>query len=156
MRRMICCLIVSIVSAIFTVGLPLQSHAGFVIDDPGLPPPGEYRKDFVIVPAVQTPSGELILLDIKHDNFENVDRFPVGVGDADELEVFDSRLMFTVDDGIGGMDMFVLFGEVQVIVSGKTGNTTGTFDTEIVSMDLSGPGILSLLGPVVLNTDVRP
>ena len=34
--------------------------------------------------------------------------------------------------------LFWLQGPVQVITLGKTGNTTGTFQTEMISMSLSG------------------
>ena len=55
----------------------------------------------------------------------------------DEREDFDSTFTAMVDIGVGPMSVSV-DGPVTVIVLNKVGNTTGTFDAEIVSMSLSG------------------
>jgi hypothetical protein len=73
---------------------------------------------------------------------------------ADEVEQFESTLDGLVDVlqfGVsltGGPQPVSGAGPVQTIVFGKIGNTTGTFDTEIISMDLSG---ISALGPFMIR-----
>jgi hypothetical protein len=69
-----------------------------------------------------------------HKCFQNVFRQAVG---SDEIETFDSVLEAKVDIGLGPVPV-TLTGPVDVIVFGKIAHTTGTFDTEIVSMSLSG------------------
>jgi hypothetical protein len=56
---------------------------------------------------------------------------------GDETEDFDSTLTGIFDDG-SGPQLVELTGPVQTVVRGKGGATTGSWDTEIVSMSLSG------------------
>jgi len=71
-----------------------------------------------------------------HRCFENV-QTTTDPGTGDETESFDSTVEGTFDDGSGPMPV-VLTGPVQTVVKGKGGATTGSWDTEIVSMSLSG------------------
>ena len=70
-----------------------------------------------------------------HKCFKNVTRSDDGTGN--EIETFDSTVEGQVDVGGGPMPV-TLTGPVTIVTFGKTGNTTGTFQTEILSMDLSG------------------
>jgi hypothetical protein len=71
-----------------------------------------------------------------HKCFENV-MSSTDPGTGDESETFDSTVEGTFDDGSGPQPV-VLTGPVKTVVRGKGGATTGSWDTEIVSMSLSG------------------
>jgi hypothetical protein len=55
-----------------------------------------------------------------------------------ELENFNSSLFGFVTIGGGPLMSFELDGPVQVEAFGKTGNLTGTFNTQILSMNMTG------------------
>ena len=120
-----------------TVGM-----AQLVTPDPNLPPGpnGQYVSpdDYHMYSAMG-----IVLDDPSHDRFTNVVRTPLG---PDELESFDSYFS-AVEIGLG-LGPIILTGPVQVITFGKVGNTTGTFDTEIIAMDLvGGPGLQVRIDP---------
>ena len=64
------------------------------------------------------------------------------IGD-DELETFDSE--FTATEIGLGLGPITLTGPVQVLTIGRALSTTGTFDTEMISMSLSANTPLGLL-----------
>jgi hypothetical protein len=104
-----------------------------VVTDPSLPP-GQFAyfgQDFHAI----YPQG-VILHDPIHRGFTNIVREDDGQGN--EIETFMSVLEGMVE--VAGVDPtpFRLTGPVETIVFGKTGNTTGTFDTEIIAMSLTG------------------
>ncbi|MBW2417960.1 MAG: hypothetical protein JRH19_05410 [Deltaproteobacteria bacterium] len=72
----------------------------------------------------------------RHKCFENV-QVTTDPATGDEIDRFDATLTGIVDDG-SGPQLVTLTGPVEVLVSGKGGATTGSWDTEIVSMSLSG------------------
>jgi len=74
--------------------------------------------------------------DAIHRCFKNV-QVTVDPASGDETETFDSTLEGLIDDGSGPQPV-VLMGPVTTVVRGKGGATTGSWDTEILSMDLSG------------------
>ena len=124
------------------------ASATVICGSPGLPPGcGEYRTPAQVHAAFANPDPaiiEAILKDASHSRFINILITPLG---PDELEEFDSELtgLVDVDLGPGGTltdIVLVLNGPVTVLTTGKTGNTTGTFDTEIIAMSLTG----SILG----------
>jgi hypothetical protein len=71
-----------------------------------------------------------------HKCFKNVST-SVDPQTGDETESFDSVVEGTFDDG-SGPQAVTLTGPVTTVVRGKGGATTGSWDTEILSMDLSG------------------
>jgi hypothetical protein len=74
----------------------------------------------------------------RHKCFENVN-ISTDPQSGDETETFDSTVEGTYDDGSGGGPQPVtLTGPVTTVVKGKGGATTGSWDTEILSMSLSG------------------
>ena len=113
---------------------------GIDTNNPLLPPAGVYTNpdDYHIYSSLG-----VILDDPAHHTFTNIVRTPVG---PDELEMFDS-VFEGVEVGMG-LGPITLTGPVQVRTIGKVGNTTGTFDTEMVSMSLTG---LTSLGPVIVR-----
>jgi len=72
----------------------------------------------------------------RHKCFENV-QTSTDPGTGDETETFDSTVTGIFDDG-SGPQLVTLTGPVEMLVKGKGGATTGSWDTEIVSMSLSG------------------
>jgi len=72
----------------------------------------------------------------RHKCFTNVS-VTTDPGTGDETETFDSVVTGIVDDG-SGPQLVVLTGPVETVVSGKGGATTGSWDTEILSMSLAG------------------
>ena len=80
---------------------------------------------------------DVILNDPFHSRFAGVSRVQVG---PDEEETFTSTVTGLVD--LLSMGMFdipvTMTGPMTVKVFGYTGGDTGTFDTEIISMNLSG------------------
>jgi hypothetical protein len=72
----------------------------------------------------------------RHQCFENVS-IAVDPVTGDETETFDSTLEGIIDDG-SGPQRVELTGPVQIVTRAKSGASTGSWDTEILSMSLSG------------------
>lgn len=72
----------------------------------------------------------------QHSCFQNVSVSTDGAT-GDETESFDSKVTGMIDDGSGPMPI-ELTGPVEIVTKGKGGATTGSWDTEIVAMNLSG------------------
>ncbi len=112
-----------------------------VLPSPTLPAEGDPRDCDLIVSQYEGVGvhalfpGGVDFSDPKHKCFRNVERQDDGAGN--EIETFDSIVEGTVDLGNGPMPV-TLVGPVMVVVFGKTGNATGTFQTEMVSMSLAG------------------
>jgi hypothetical protein len=109
--------------------------AGLITPSPSLPPDGDY-----VSPQEyhEYAAAGIILDDPIHRPL--ADTAIRTVDGADELEEFDSQFIATeIGTGLGSI---TLTGPVTVRTTGKVGNTTGTFDTEMVSMSLSGGGVL--------------
>ena len=122
-------------------------NAAVICTSPDLPPGcGEYVTPQEVHTIYTNPGGgilETVLLDSSHHSFLNPVITPLAGGD--ELEEFDSTLSGTVRATLpfGGSTLtanfpYQLQGPVQVVTSGKTGNITGTFQTEMIAMDLIG------------------
>lgn len=98
------------------------------------------------------PQG-VIMRDPIHRAFTNVQRTPVGY---DELEIFDSVLDAEVSlDGGGIWIPMTMTGPVTTKVYNYTSGQTGTFDTEILSMNLTAvgmPGVLIRESPTLHST----
>ena len=104
------------------------------IDTPSafLPPNGDYT-----APGTVSYPQDVHLNNLVHNNFTGVVRTPIG---GDEDETFNSSLYGLIDvpsSGIYGVGA-VISGPVSVLVKNYTSGQTGTFQTEIVSMSLSG------------------
>ncbi len=111
-----------------------NAGAQVITSNPQLPPDvGGYLSQFHATFA--DGSDIYNLNNIIHTGFTNVVRQLVG---PDEHETFDSTLFADLTINSVFMGPIVLTGPVETIVYSKAGNTTGTFETEILSMDLSG------------------
>ena len=120
---------------------------GVVTPDPQLPPTnGEYRSASQVHAKFSGPDLDVVLQDVRHRAIANTVVIIPDGDSGNEIEQFDSllRTTATVNGVVIPLD---LKGPVQTVVLGKKGQTTGSWDTEILSMDLRGqvPG-----GPAVL------
>ena len=124
--------------------IELPSEPGVITARPDLPVvDGVYRTAEEVHAQFSGDDLEIVLQDIRHRPFAYPppERDPSG---DDEFEFFQSSLFGTavVTSASLGLDQVPLLveltGPVQTVVHGKAGNTTGTFATEILSMDLSG------------------
>jgi hypothetical protein len=88
-----------------------------------------------IAPLAIYPGG-IDLSDVRHRCFQNVQR-TIDPASGDETVTFDSTLVGMVDDG-SGPQLLELFGPVTTVVRGRGAATTGSWDTEILSMSLTG------------------
>jgi len=134
-RSVIFCLATAIVSLANAGGN--QAEASIVTPNPGLPPDQGF---YATIPPTQVvefviDGFDIKLTYIKHDTFANIVVTPVG---PDEHEHFDSTLTGFASINGGSNTPFTLAGPVDVTAFGKAGQTTGTFPTEITSMDMTG------------------
>jgi hypothetical protein len=128
--------------AVVLAGGSNPASARIVADSPNLPPePNPPDCETVTSHYVGIdvhalfPSG-IVFSNPRHFCFQNVEVFP-DPGTGDEYEFFESTVEGTFDDG-SGPQVVVLTGPVQVVVRGKGAQATGSWQTEILSMDLSG------------------
>ena len=140
--------------------LEIPTLPGIVTPDPALPPTdGAYRTAADVHAEFIGSDLQIVLRDIIHRPFATPQPVVTIVG-ADELEQFESSLTATavitsLQYGLFDVEVpLKLTGPVTTIVFGKADNTTGTFDTEIISMSLTGD--LSIPGgptfPVMIQT----
>ena len=150
----VCAAAAALVAGLFGTS---PAAATVLCDSPDLPPGcGEYRTAEDVHAAFANPDPtviEAIMSDISHSRFLNPVITPLG---PDELEEFDSTLMGMIQiTPLGGSPPFdvpfILDGSVSVLTTGKTGNTTGTFDTEIIAMSLTG-----IVGPFSVEIRESP
>jgi hypothetical protein len=120
------------------------SDGGATLPDPDLPPePDPLNCDRIVSRYVGRDLHALFPNGIDFSNpihrcFENVVT-SLDLATGDETENFDSIIEGSYDDGSGnGPQAVTLTGPVKTIARGKGGATTGSWDTEIVSMNLSG------------------
>ncbi len=107
-----------------------------ITDDPELPPlDGVYRTAEQVHAEFDTPLPPIIMENILHQAaFVRLRWDDAG----DEHEEFESILRADVTISGNPVGQVELTGPVETVVRGKTGNTTGTFDTEIIAMSLVG------------------
>lgn len=133
-------LLVGIFVVALGAGLVSDARAQVVFSDPELPPESDPPdcESIISLYAGQGVQivypGPITLSEPQHQCFQNVYRQAVG---PDELETFDSVLDGSFDLGLGPVPG-TLIGPATTRTFNKVGNTTGTFDAEIVSLSLSG------------------
>ncbi len=132
---------------VFFMGPGAEWHSmaqdSVILPDPDLPPESD-PPDCEDLMSLYALEGSPLLFniivpsytmgDIRHRCFTDVNRQTMGI---DELETFNSIWDAIMDFGSGPVPDS-LIGPVQTITYGRTLGTTGTFDTEIISMSLSG------------------
>ncbi len=126
------------------LALASPASATIITTDPSLPPTtGEYRTSVDVHAEYPVGSSMLALETVRHFGFTNIVRHEVG---PDEIEQFDSIVMGDVFLNSSFLGSITMTGPVSTLVEGKVGNTVGTFDTEMLSMSLSGTlGMIQVL-----------
>ncbi len=127
------------------LGFPGLASASLITNDPSLPPAGVYRTSARVHADYSIFGNTITLTDIAHFGFTSIVRTPVG---ADEREQFGSTLTgnLLLNNVLQGP--FTLSGPVDVDVFGKVGFPTGAFNTEMLSLSLSGN---TPIGPVLFR-----
>jgi hypothetical protein len=129
------------------LAFPGLASASLITADPNLPPAGQYRTAADVHADYLLGGGNIMTLaNIVHFGFTGIVRIPVG---PDERESFGSTvtgdlLLNNVPQG-----SIVLSGPVETLVHNKVGNTTGTFDTEMLALSLTGGGVLVRESPTL-------
>ncbi len=138
-----------------------SASAGVVTFNPVLPSDtGDYRPPEQVHAEFIGPDLLVVLEKPIHKPFSPATAIDE-VG-SDELETFDSSLTGTAIVtssalGLEGVPIpLVLSGPVQTAVRGKVGQTTGTWDTEMVSMSLTGDVLLPFGPPLVVVVRESP
>ncbi len=149
---------IMVVAGILATGLANDAAwAGLVTADPSLPPTdGEYRSPSDYGPEFVGTDIQIAFRDIVYQALATPPptRTPIG---PDELEDFESTLTAIADVTYLGSPLgsvpFTLSGPSTWLASNKAGNTTGTFQVEIVSLSLSGNVNVPGLGlvPILLR-----
>ena len=81
------------------------------------------------------------LVKVLHFGFINIVRTPMG---ANEQETFDSQMFVDASINGGAIQRISQQGSVTTLVSGKVGNVTGTFNTEMLALNMtSSSSVLS-------------
>lgn len=125
------------------------STASVITSNPNLPPNvGGYVSPSA-VHACYPNCANIDLNNIVHSFFTNIVQTPVG---PNESETFNSTATGTVSVLSGPFNPITLSGPVQTLVFGKVGNVTGTFATEMLSLNLSGGGVMLRESPTLQST----
>lgn len=123
------------------------ASASILTTDPSLPP---NKGGYFTSKVTYALPGPLVIeiSDILHFGFTNIIRLPLGL---DERETFDSTVTGKLSVNGNPQGLVELTGSVETIVFGKIGNTTGTFQTEMLQLDLTGGGIMVRESPTLAS-----
>jgi hypothetical protein len=143
-RALVFCLAATL--ALASAGSHQAKADGITTANPGLPPTGAIGGQGVYMTAAQvhaTYSGlglDIVLSEVQHGGFSNIQTSQGSNGGvAGEVENFNSVLTGLVSVNGSPNSSFTLTGPVEVIAYGRTSNMeTGTFSTQMLSMDLTG------------------
>lgn len=132
----------------FAVGTS-AAVAGVITNDPNLPPNVGGYVSPAQVHACYPNCATIDLSNILHSFFTNVVRIAVG---PHEQEDFDSVATGQVSQFGGPPQPISLAGPVRTLVLGKVGNVTGTFQTEMLTLNLTGGGVIIRESPTLAST----
>ena len=122
--------------------------ASVITSDPNLPPNVGSYDSSPGVHACYTNCGALDLTSLSLSGFSGVVRTPSG---ADEIENFSTVMKAMISIGLGPFNPIVFTGSGTTRTFGKIGNTTGTFNIEVLSLNLSGGGFLLRESPTLVS-----
>ena len=142
--------LITIMTITALLAMSTAGWAQLITTDPSLPPDGDYISPL----EFHTYAAAGIILDdpIHRPLAGSAIRGDDGLGN--EIETFDSEF-HAVEIGLG-LGPMTLQGQTQVITLGKVGNTTGTFATEIIAMNLTGIGPGPFGPPIMVRIDPDP
>ena len=161
-RRFYYTIIVRVAAAMLglaSLGISAQGRANYITPNPGLPPqggalpPGYFGQSPVTYDL--SGGGTVELFNVVHAGFTNIVVTTVG---ADEFETFDSVLTGQASVNGGPLSAFGLTGSVEVEAFGKAGQTEGTFNTQMLSLNMAGTiggdSVAIMLNPLIASTGV--
>jgi hypothetical protein len=125
------------------LGIIASSAAADVItNSPSLPPvtdasgnPVAYMTPAQVHATYSGPALTAVLSQVQHSGFSNIHTITQG---NNEIDNFQSTLTGQASINGGSSVPFTLSGPVSVEDIGKAGQTTGTFSTQMLSMDMTG------------------
>jgi hypothetical protein len=128
-----------------------MSFGQVTTSNPGLPPnTGAYMTPSQVHADYSGPGLAIVLSQVSHEPFANTAQISDNSATKTETESFNSQLTGMVSVNGSPSTAFTLTGPVSVEAFGKDGNVTGTFNTQMTSMDLTG----TILGnPVEIMLD---
>lgn len=135
----------SFVCTLFLATGMTNAYASFITSTPTLPPTtgtqpwadGVYRT----AAQVHADFPGLTIDEAEHTHFQETLIQQSQANPADEVEQFFSSVYATVTPTSGPSQQVILQGQVNTVVHGKWGQTTGTFNTEMLAMNLLGGGV---------------
>jgi hypothetical protein len=133
-------MLMGILIVALSVAWSAQAQAGVILSSPDLPPESNPPDCDDLLSVYHgagvniTYPGPVTLSNPVHKCFTNVFRQDIG---EDEQQDFDSILEGLIDLGSGPVPI-TLTGPVTTRAYGKAGNTSGLYDTEMLSMSLTG------------------
>lgn len=139
------------VSALAAAGLLAstgQVGAQVITADPSLPvlyPAGFYATPAGVLPTYNGPGLTVVLSNVQHQAFGPVTVLNIG---PNEQEQFNSGMNGLLSVNGSPFVFANATGPVDTLVYGKVGNITGTFQTEMLSLSLSGS---SPFGPFLIR-----
>ena len=144
------CLTLTIALLVFCSGQAWAHPGGLNTPSPDLPPiivPGVYLSPSDVHAKYSGPALEIVLSMVEHQPYALLDPTLFECGQpgstmCDEHHHFQSQLEAMVSVNNGPLQPIMMLGPVSTVAYGKgPTDTTGTFDTEMLSMSLmGGPG----------------
>ena len=141
-RTLVCALVAL---AAFAIAAP--ARASVIVNDPNLPVPypvAQYVTLGDLFASFHGPGLTVVFSDTPLRNFGMVTRS----GGVNEVESFSSQFDGLISVNGSPNAATISGGPQQDLVFGKVGNTTGTFNTEILSLNISGS---SPFGPFMIR-----
>jgi len=137
--------------AVTVLGIASSASAtGIDTNSANLPPAGVYLSPTDVHAMYSGPGLAIVLKAVQHKPFTDPNS-PVfqgptrhDDGSGNEIEDFNSDLNAMVNINSGPFQPVVMSGPVEVKSYGKTGNPTGTFTTEMLTLNLTGGGGLMI------------
>ncbi len=107
--------------------------------NPNLPPDtGAYMSPQQVHADYSGAGLAIVMSEVSHQPFANSAKYQDDTTTGTETETFDSQATGLVSINSSPNVPFTLSGPVSVDCFGKVGNVTGTFNTQMLSMDLTG------------------
>jgi hypothetical protein len=142
------CILIGSLCALAITGQAFAHPGGANAPSPDLPPiiPEGYLSPQDVHAKYSGPALAVVLSMVEHQPYAALPPRsvcdPTGMGACDEHHEFESQLHAMVSVNGGPLQPIMMTGPVMTVAYGKgPGDTTGTFDTEMLSMTLTGgPG----------------
>jgi hypothetical protein len=143
MKKRQICVLIAVLGVLASCGELLAHPGGANAPSPDLPPiiPEGYLSPSDVHAKYSGPALQVVLSMVEHQPYAALPPRsvcdPTGMGACDEHHEFESQLHAMVSVNGGPLQPIMMTGPVMTVAYGKgPGDTTGTFDTEMLSMSL--------------------